>query len=92
MNELKVYYKPTESSRALVGQLYRLNNDNTVTLLGSETNIHKVEPVTHWSSDNQKMTVVVTSREQYRSIIDGLELQTDNKPHDWKNWRDWLKF
>lgn len=92
MNELKVYYKPTESSRALVGQLYRLNNDNTVTFLGSETNIHKAELVTNWNSENQKMTVVVTSREQYRSIIDGLELQQKGDERGWKNWRDWLKF
>ena len=92
MSELKVYYKPTESSRALVGQLYRLNNDNTVTFLGSETNIHKVEPVTNWNSDSQKITLVVTSREQYRSIIDGLELQQKGGGNSWKNWRDWLKF
>lgn len=92
MSELKVYYKPTESSRALVGQLYRLNNDNTVTLLGSDTNIHKVDPVTNWNSDSQKITLVVTSREQYRSIIDGLEIQQKGDGKTWKNWRDWLKF
>ena len=92
MNQLKIYYKPSETSRALIGQLYQLNSDNTVTFLGTDTNIHKVDPITHWDGNNQKMVIVVNTREQYRTILDGLELQQDNKPRDWKNWRSWLKF
>jgi len=91
MDILKVLYNNT-GTKAVISQRYQLNSDNTVTHLGSNTDIYELEPSTHWNSDNEQLTIVATSREQYRSIIDGLELQTDNKPHDWKNWRDWLKF
>jgi len=91
METLKVLYNNT-GTRAVISQLYQLNEGNTVSHLGENVDVYEHEPCTHWDSDNNQMVIVTTSREQYRNIIDGLELQQSNKEHDWKNWREWLKF